>query len=278
MNAQQVHKLDTLLKNTGDLCLKRRAKLLVSELNPQPNDVILDAGCGDGYYLYLLSNLGNFSLTGIDYLKKNIDDAKRQVGRKKNIKYMVGDISNMSLKSGTFNKIVLSEVLEHVEDDLKTLKELKRVLKKDGTLYITVPHWNYPFFWDPINYILQRVFKTHIKSGFWAGVWNMHDRLYHPKDLRKVIQKSGLKIEQFENLTHFGIPFNHYLTNLGFRIRTSKHTPDNLKQTMTKFSTHSKKTWFSRVLDFLNFLDTRNNRHFSVSTSTVCMFVKARKA
>lgn len=276
MNAQQAYKLDELLKNTGDLCLKRRAKLLVTQLNPQKNDVILDAGCGDGYYLFLLSNLGDFNLTGIDYLKKNVDDAKRQVKNKK-IKYLVGDISRMSFKTGTFNKIVLSEVLEHVDDDYKTLVELKRVLKKGGTLYITVPHWNYPFFWDPINYILQRVFRTHIKSGFWAGVWNMHDRLYYAKELRSVVQKAGFKIEQFENLTHYGIPFNHYLTNLGFRIRTSKHTPENLKQTMTKFSTNEKKTWFNHVLDFLNFLDRRNDRHFSASTSTVCMFVKAKK-
>jgi len=144
-------------------------------------------------------------------------------------------------------------------------------------LYITVPHWNYPFFWDPINYVLQRVFKTHIKSGFWAGVWNMHDRLYHAKDLRNVIQKAGFKIERFDNLTHYGIPFNHYLTNLGFRIRTSKLTPINLKQTMTKFSTHDKKTWFSRILDFLNYLDQRNDRSFSSNTSTVCMFVVAKK-
>lgn len=277
MDKTSPEKLDLLLQNTGDLCLKRRAKLLVTDLNPQKNDVILDAGCGDGYYLYLLTNLGDFNLTGIDYLKKNVDDAKRQIGRKKNIKYMVGDISRMSFKTGTFNKIVLSEVLEHVDDDYKTLVELKRVLKKNGTLHITVPHWNYPFFWDPINYVLQRVFRTHVKSGFWAGVWNMHDRLYHAKDLRKVIEKAGYKIERFENLTHYGIPFNHYLTNLGFRIRTSKHTPVNLKNTMTKFSTHDTKTWFTRVLDFLNLLDRRNDRHFSPNTSTVCMYVKAKK-
>jgi len=276
MNALSIRKLDELLKNAGDLCLKRRARLMVTELNPQKNDVILDAGCGDGYYLYLLSNLGEFNLTGIDYLKKNVDDAKRQVTNKK-IKYFVGDISRMSFKTGTFNKIVLSEVLEHVDDDLKTLIELKRVMKKNGTLYITVPHWRYPFFWDPINYVLQRVFRTHIKSGFWAGVWNMHDRLYHARDLRRVIERAGFKIEKFENLTHYGIPFNHYLTNLGFRIRTSKHTPKNLKQTMTKFSTHDKKTWFQRILDFLNFLDQRNDRQFSATTSTVCMFVAAKK-
>jgi len=111
MNTSSTQKLDALLKNTGDLCLKRRANLLVQELDPKKNDVILDAGCGDGYYLFLLSNLGDFNLTGIDYLKKNVDDARRQVGRKRNIKYMIGDIGNMSFKSGIFNKIILSEVL-----------------------------------------------------------------------------------------------------------------------------------------------------------------------
>lgn len=269
-------KLGTLLANTGDMCLKRRAKLLISELNPQENDKILDAGCGDGYYLYLLSNLGNFNLIGIDYLKKNIENAKKQVS-KKGIKYYVGDILKMPFKKESFNKIILSEVLEHVEDDLKALLELKRVLRKGGYLYITVPHLNYPFFWDPINWILQHLFKTHVKAGFWAGVWNMHDRLYSTSELKRVVQKAGFKIEKTERLTHFGLPFNHYLTNIGFRLRTSNKTPENLKQTMTKFSTTTKRSWFTRVLDFISWLDKRNDRRFFLGVSTVGIFVKAKK-
>lgn len=276
MKGKQTKLLEKLLKNTGDMCLKRRARKLITELNLQNSDRILDAGCGDGYYLYLLSRLGKFNLTGIDYLDKNIKDAKRQVNNT-TIRYFTGNIQNMPFKSGSFNKIILSEVLEHVQDDYLALKELSRVLDKNGKLYVTVPHINYPFFWDPINYLLQRIFKIHIKSGFWAGVWNMHDRLYSVPELKNVIHRAGFKIELLECLTHYGIPFNHYLTNIGFRVRTSNKFPEYIKQTMTKFSYSPKKTWFYYILKLINWFDRRNDRHFSDLSSTVGIFVIASK-
>lgn len=269
-------KLDLLLANTGDMCLKRRAKLLITELAPQQNDTILDVGCGDGFYIYLLSQLGDFDLTGIDSDKGAIINAKKQVG-KRNVSYFAGDIYKMPFKNETFTKIVLSEVLEHLPDDKRGLLEIKRVLKKNGVICVTVPHWNYPFFWDPINYILQRVFKTHVRSGFWAGVWNFHERLYRTYELKELFIDAGFKIERFDCLTHYGLPFNHYLTNIGFRLRTHKNVPIQMRQSMSKFQRDRKKTWFSYILSFINWFDKRNDRKFSENISTVGLFLKARK-
>lgn len=268
-------KFSLLLVNTGDMCLKRRARLLVQELDPQKNDKILDVGCGDGFYLYLLSQLGNFDLTGIDSDAKAIANAKKQVG-KRTVTYVVGDIYHMPFVDGTFTKIVLSEVLEHLPDDRKGLLEIKRVLKKGGIICATVPHWNYPFFWDPLNYLLQRIFKTHVKSGFWAGVWNFHERLYRTYELKELFIDAGFKIERFDCLTHYGLPFNHYLTNIGFRLRTSKRLPTAVRGSLSKFQP-DKKTWFSYILAFINWLDKRNDRKFSEYTSTVGLFLQAKK-
>lgn len=268
-------KLELLLANTGDMCLKRRAKLLVRELDPQKNDKILDAGCGDGFFLYLLSRLGNYNLTGIDSDKGAITNAKKQVGSK-NVHYKIGDIYKMPFKDGQFNKIICSEVLEHLPDERQGLLEIRRALAKNGIMYVTVPHWNYPFFWDPINYILQRVFKTHVKSGFWAGIWNFHERLYKVSELRKLLKDMGFSIERLECLMHFALPFNHHFANIGFRLRTSKNVPQTMRATLSKFK-GDKKTWFSLVLTFINRLDKRNNRKFSEQVSTVGIFLKARK-
>jgi len=264
-----------LLANTGDMCLKRRAAILLNELNPQKDDKILDIGCGDGFYLYLLSRLGNFNLTGIDNDREAIEKAKKQISPKK-ARFVLEDIYHMPFRDGEFTKIVCSEVLEHLPDDMRGLLEIRRVLKKGGTIFVTVPHWNYPFFWDPINYILQRVFKTHVKSGFWAGVWNFHERLYRVAQLRKLFKDAGFTIERFECLTHYGLPFNHYLTNIGFRLRTSKRLPTTMRRTLSKFE-RDQKTWFSTVLAIINWLDKRNDRKFSEDTSTVGLFLKARK-
>jgi ubiquinone/menaquinone biosynthesis C-methylase UbiE len=269
-------KIDSLLRNTGDMCLKRRAKMVLLELNPQKNDKFLDVGCGDGYYSYLLSQLGTFNITGIDSDSNALKNAKKQV-QSKSVKFVNGDVTKMPFKTNSFSKLVCSEVLEHLPDDLKGLKEMNRVIKKGGTLCITVPHWNYPFFWDPINYILQRSFNTHIKSGFWSGVWNFHVRLYDIDELKKVVKKAGFKIERVECLTHFGLPFNHYITNIGFRLRTSPKLSQEVRDSLSKFHPEGKITLYSTILEIINFLDKRNNKKFSEKTSTVGIFLKAKK-
>lgn len=268
--------LERLLSNTGDMCLKRRAKLLIKELNPRITDKILDIGCGDGYYLFLLSNLGNFDLVGIDRDRKALFAARNQVNNKK-IKLIQGDILKLPFQKETFNKIILSEVLEHLEDDGKALREIARVIKKKGILVITVPHWNFPFFWDPVNYLLQRLLKTHINKGFWSGVWSNHLRLYRVNELKKILKDAGFKIEKVECLTHYGLPFNHYLTNIGFRLRTSNKLSKELRSSMSKFNPNAKKSWFNYILDSINWLDKRNDRKFSERTSSVGIFLKASK-
>src|SRR3990167_3457337 len=105
----------------------------------------------------------------------------------------------------------MSEVMEHLPDNIKCMKEVRRVLKKNGRLVLSVPHINYPFFWDPINWVLQRTLKIHIKSGFWAGIWNQHLRLYTDKIVNSVLKESGFKNIKTEKLTHICLPFNHHL-------------------------------------------------------------------
>lgn len=268
-------KLDQLLSNTGDMALKRRAKRLIEELGPKPGGRILDAGCGDGFYLHLLSNLGEFELVGLDSDPRALESARKNLkGRK--VKLVEGDVLKTPFKDNYFDKIICSEVLEHLSDDLAGLKELKRVLKPGGTLMITVPNHNYPFLWDPVNWVLERVFKTHIKSGFWAGIWNQHLRLYYPGELRRSVEDAGFKVEKFECLTHYCLPFNHYLLNLGARILATERLPRAVTCSVSKYSERHQEPFFQRVLEILNKLDALNNRTLR-QKSAVGILVKAGK-
>lgn len=49
------------------------------------------------------------------------------------------DITNITFEDGYFDLVVCNHVLEHIEDDIKAMKELYRVLKTGGIVYITVP-------------------------------------------------------------------------------------------------------------------------------------------
>ncbi len=111
---------------------------------------------------------------------------------------------------------------------------------ENGRVVLSVPHIDYPFLWDPVNWILQRVLNTHIKSGFWAGIWNQHIRLYSSKNLKNVLEESGFKNIKVSKLTHFSLPFNHHIINLGARILTNKNIPSVLKKKVSKFSSSEK--------------------------------------
>lgn len=214
-----LNELDGLLENTGDMALKRRTKWIIANLDLKTGDKILDVGCGDGFYLHILSNLNKKArLTGTDFDVRALGSARKNL-QGRNIRLVAGDLmKKLPFASNSFNKIIMSEVTEHLPDDVRGLKEVYRVLKPGGLACVTVPHANYPFLWDPVNWVLEHLFDTHFKSGFWAGIWNQHERLYEKDQIGKVIEKAGFDIKEQRFVTWWCLPFNHYLINIGARI------------------------------------------------------------
>lgn len=254
-------RLENLLANTGDMALKRRARRIIEEIDPQPGDRILEIGCGDGFYLHLLINLGIKSLkvTGVDIDENALNSARENL-KDKNVKLINADVmKRLPFGDNSFDKIIMSEVCEHLSDDVKGLKEAKRVLRNEGILVVTVPNHNYPFLWDPINWILEHFFGTHIKSGFWAGLWNQHLRLYKPDEIEDSIEKAGLKAKGNESLTWWCLPFNHYLVNLGAIILARSNSRNIVTMGANKFESNQDQSilpqlyfYIAKKVDLLN--------------------------
>lgn len=271
-------RLDELLQNAGDMALKRRAKRIVEQLELKNGDKILDLGCGDGYYSYLLSRFSlKIKVTGIDNHVAAIESAKRQV-RKKNVQFIIGNAEKLPFPKNSFDKIIMSEVIEHVSDDIKVLKEARRVLKEDGILILTTPNKDYPFLWDPINWILEHFFNFHIKSGFFAGIWNQHLRLYKPEEIKKRLDKVGFKAISSQTLTGWCLPFNHYLLNLGCKLLFYKKLNQDLLQDINKFSkSKNQKTSLASFLFWLVNTFDRLNDIFPNSSGASIFIIASRK-
>lgn len=62
--------------------------------------------------------------------------------------YVVADAMNLPFETDSFSHVISSEVLEHLEDDRKSLKEIARVTKPDGVLVVTFPHRHFYFAHD----------------------------------------------------------------------------------------------------------------------------------
>lgn len=270
-------RLDELLQNVGDMALKRRARRVIEQLELKKGDKILDLGCGNGYFSYLLSKLPiRLNITGIDNHVNAIEDAKMFVGER-NAKFIIGNAERLPFAKNSFDKIVMSEIIEHVRDDVKVLKEASRVLKPGGILLLTTPNKSYPFLWDPINWFLEHFLNSHIKSGFFAGIWNEHLRMYKPGEIKDKLGKSGFRVDSVELLTLWCLPFNHYLVNLGARLLYGKKFSKDLSDDINKFSeSKNKKTRLASFLFWLvNTYDKLND--IFPNSSGVSIFIKAKK-
>lgn len=123
------------------------------------NSKFLDVGCGAGYSLMRASQDLNCEVEGTD-----ADPGSHGVGR-----YIKNMVNTVAIKQGfaedlpyaneSFDVVYSSHVLEHVNSESKSLKEMKRVLKDNGTLIIGMPTATMA----TINYLSQFVFTTHIK-------------------------------------------------------------------------------------------------------------------
>lgn len=230
--------LERLLDRTGDVALRRRAFWILRKVLKIKPKQVLDIGCGDGFYLHLMSALiPKSSLSGLDNDANALNSAKRNL-KGRQIVLKKGSIYKLPFKDRSFDVVIVSEVMEHLEDENKAISEIFRVLKSSGTVLISVPHANYPFFWDPINWILERVVRTHIKSGFWAGIWNQHIRLYPRKDLIYKLKEHRFKRIESSILTNFCLPFNHYLLNLAARFLVNQRG-SSVAQAISKFNNSS---------------------------------------
>jgi len=273
-------RLEYLLQNVGDIAFKRRVKTIVHGLEIQDQDKILDCSCGEGFYLKIISELSSCQLYGFDCDELVLNRARQELNGSC-VRFDQGDIYNLPYQDEEFDKIILSEVLEHLPDDVNALIEVKRVLKPGGILFVTVPNRNYPFLWDPINKTLETFFCTHIKNGFWAGIWNMHTRLYTVNEIVQIAKQVDLEIVSLETLTHYCIPFNHLFLNGMKRLLNTGVLPKTLSEAADKFTyRENKRSWLNPVTFgymLFNFID-RLNEQISNEKSSVSIAMKAVRA
>ena len=207
-------RLGRLLSKVGDMSFRRRILAICEYLNPTPGDLILDAGCGEGFVAIVLEHVYGCRVVGMDILWLILSQGmSREKGGGGN-SWLIGDVTTLPFGDAVFDGVVCSEVLEHLDDDLAAMRELGRVLKPGGALAVTVPCLNYPGMWDPLNRIRESVGLGHFnpESGFWGGVWGFHLRLYTLDGLSELVTRSAaFEIDLVEGLTRYCLPFNHVM-------------------------------------------------------------------
>jgi len=126
---------------------------------------ILDAGCGSGRNMVELARLG--TVTGVELSETSVCLARaRGVGE-----VIEGSVLEMPFEPDSFDLAVSLDVIEHLDQDLDALRELRRVVAPGGALLITVPA--YEWLWSGHDEI------------------NHHYRRYTRRTLQRVAQQAG---------------------------------------------------------------------------------------
>lgn len=175
---------------------------------------ILDAGCGNGYLCRLLAKKGA-KMVGLDLSKRFIEIAeKKEKEAHLGIKYYIGTLSNLPMfQNETFDMVISNLALMDVHDLEKGVKELYRVLKKNGELIFSIMH---PCFSSPpvhgwvrtpqdsqrkedwIYWKVDRYFERSMEVWQyldWPPTYSFHRPL---SDYIKTLIRNGFTITDFE--------------------------------------------------------------------------------
>jgi SAM-dependent methyltransferase len=127
---------------------------------------ILDAGCGSGRNMVDLAAFG--AVTGLELADASVARAReRGVGE-----VVQGTLDAMPFEPASFDLAVSFDVIEHLEDDLLALSELRRVVRPGGNLLVTVPA--YPGLWsqhDVVNHHFRRYTLDTLEAAAGAAGW-----------------------------------------------------------------------------------------------------------
>ncbi|MGD9892444.1 MAG: class I SAM-dependent methyltransferase [Dehalococcoidia bacterium] len=167
---------------------QERRLSLIRRYAPLDGMRVLDIGCGLGAYV---ANFGRFTdeAYGMD-----VDPPRVQEGRRRGIgNLLLAAAESLPFAAGTFDVIVLNEVIEHVRDDRATLREALRILRPGGSVVIFAPNRLYPFETHGV-YLGKRYVFGNIPLVNWLPnpVRNRvvpHARAYLRGDIRRLVRR-----------------------------------------------------------------------------------------
>lgn len=106
-------------------------------LNINPQEKVLDLGCGDGLNIKILKQMGVRNIVGVDISKFLLKLAQKN---NPDVKFYLASVDDLPFDSFSFDIVLADSVFHHLIGFSKSLKEIERVLKRRGRLYFIDPH------------------------------------------------------------------------------------------------------------------------------------------
>ena len=155
---------------------------LIEKLTINPNDVIMDFGCGPGYYTIELAKKAK-RVMAVDLSPEMLKKAQNKAEKAgvKNIQFLQSNGTNIQLEDNSVDMILLVTVYHEVGESEAVLKEFNRILKPEGKLIIV----------------------EVIKKGIFPGA-----PVQNPEALKAEIEAGNFKLKQMLPYKNYGIFFS----------------------------------------------------------------------
>lgn len=171
-------------------------------LRVEPGQRVLDLGCGGGRHTYAALERGA-AVTAVDLDAELLQQVAEMsyaliegghVPPRAAVNFLQGDGTRLPFADATFDRVIVSEVLEHIADDRAAMVEVARVLKPSGKAAVTVPRY-WP---ERICWALSDEYHTN-RGG--------HVRIYRSEQILERLERSGLRPERSHHAHALHAPY-----------------------------------------------------------------------
>lgn len=174
------------------------------ELGLRAGDHVLDVGSGFGRHVFECARRGAL-VVALDYAAGEVVETRNtlaamveagDITADKLIGVLRGDARRLPFPDATFDVVITSEVLEHIQDDVSAIAEMARVLKPGGRFAATVPSW----FPEVVNWKLSDEYHAPKSAGG-------HVRIYTRTELRAKLRTAGLEVDGYHRAHALHSPY-----------------------------------------------------------------------
>lgn len=159
---------------------------------------VLEIGCGRGDFAILISkNNPGANITAIDFSDAAIEIAKKKLpSASSNIRFEVGDATNLRFSNSSFDYVISCECLEHIPEPQKMAAEIRRVLRNNGRFLVTTENY-----FNGMLLAWAKCYLTGASFNSGSGI-QPHENFFLYWRVRRLLERAGLHVEHMES-NHF---------------------------------------------------------------------------
>lgn len=162
----------------------------ILQINPHK---ILDLGCGNGNILKTLEEKTDADLYGLDLSENMIKEAEKNLNSDVNL--TIGDAEKLPYSDNKFDVVICNASFHHYTKPEIVLKEIKRILKKNGVFILGDPTCPFDWYLKILNYFLK-----HSDSGDF--------KIYSKKEITSLLTSLDFKVENFKKINYRAFALN----------------------------------------------------------------------